>query len=158
MNRTDSHHVDTFVDKKTTSVCSRSDDESEIPFQKSKAEQKLVKKINMALLPFVGAIIFIQFVDKSTLGISAVLGIIQDTGLTGSQYSWLGSFFYLGFITFQLPNNYFLQKFPISKYLGTLLILWGVVMAALRYVLILLSWLLVVYYCVCLKQVRILLY
>lgn len=128
-NQKDLPDVDTFVDKKGTSVSIRSDDESALPFQKSKAEKKLVKKINMALLPFVGAIVFIQFVDKSTLGISAVLGIIEDTKLTGSQYNWLGSFFYLGFIAFQLPNNYFLQKFPISKYLGTLLILWGIVMA-----------------------------
>jgi hypothetical protein len=59
----------------------------EIPFQKSETEKKLVRKINWTLLPFVGAIVFIQFVDKSTLGISAVLGIIQDTHLTGSQYS-----------------------------------------------------------------------
>jgi MFS family permease len=55
--------------------------------------------------------------------------MIQDTHLTGSQYSWLGSFFYLGFICFQIPNNYFLQKLPIGRYLGTVLILWGVVMA-----------------------------
>ncbi|KAI7888356.1 major facilitator superfamily domain-containing protein [Mucor mucedo] len=121
--------VDTFVDVKAASVSIRSEDESVPPFQKTKAEKRLVKKINMALLPFIGAIVFIQFVDKSTLGISAVLGIIEDTHLTGSQYNWLGSFFYLGFIAFQLPNNYFLQKFPISKYLGTLLILWGIVMA-----------------------------
>lgn len=131
------NNVDKFVDEKATSVYSHkagsSDDDSRssptVPFEKSEAEKRLVRKINMTLLPFVGAIVFIQFVDKSTLGISAVLGIIQDTGLTGTQYSWLGSFFYLGFIAFQLPNNYFLQKFPISKYLGTLLILWGIVMA-----------------------------
>ncbi|KAI8645720.1 major facilitator superfamily domain-containing protein [Parasitella parasitica] len=128
------NNVDTFVDEKAASVYSNKGDASgdssdQIPFQKSEAEKKLVQKINWTLLPFVGAIVFIQFVDKSTLGISAVLGIIEDTHLTGSQYSWLGSFFYLGYICFQLPNNYLIQKFPISKYLGTLLILWGIVMA-----------------------------
>ncbi|CAO3621159.1 unnamed protein product [Mucor hiemalis] len=128
--------VDTFVDEKANSVYSNklSDDEygsgksASVPFQKSEAEKRLVRKINMTLLPFIGAIVFIQFVDKSTLGISAVLGIIKGTGMSGSQYSWLGSFFYLGYIAFQLPNNYFLQKFTIHRYLGTLLILWGIVM------------------------------
>lgn len=128
------NNIETFADEKVASVFSNKGDSSGnssdgIPFQKSEAEKKLVRKINWTLLPFVGAIVFIQFVDKSTLGISAVLGIIQDTHLTGSQYSWLGSFFYLGYISFQLPNNYLIQKFPISKYLGVLLILWGVVMS-----------------------------
>ncbi|KAG1457016.1 hypothetical protein G6F56_006705 [Rhizopus delemar] len=136
--RNTNHEVvsDTFVDTKAGSVYSGSDNVEKNPdeekaqgdFIKSEAEKRLVRKINCTLLPFVGAIVFIQFVDKSTLSIAAVLGIIQDTGLSGTQYSWLGSFFYLGFICFQIPNNYFLQKFRISRYLGILLILWGIVM------------------------------
>jgi MFS family permease len=130
------HPQETFIDDKAASVYSSkgevSDDDvrsdHQAPFIKSDAEKRLVKKINWTLLPYVGAIVFIQFVDKSTLGISAVLGIIQDTHMTGTQYSWLGSFFYLGYILFQLPNNYFIQKFPINRYLGTLLVLWGIVM------------------------------
>jgi MFS family permease len=50
---------------------------------------------------------------------------MQDTGMSLSDYSWLGALFYLGFFAFQLPNNYFLQRFPVGKYLGTLLVLWG---------------------------------
>ncbi|KAI8047954.1 major facilitator superfamily domain-containing protein [Gilbertella persicaria] len=128
---------DILVDDKAVSVYSNKGDLSDddvrsvhqTPLIKSEAEKRLVRKINLTLLPFVGAIVFIQFVDKSTLSISAVLGLIQDTGLTGSQYSWLGSFFYLGYISFQLPNNYLIQKIPIAKYLGSLLVVWGIVMA-----------------------------
>lgn len=104
-------------------------DHDEVPFKKSPAEEKLVKKINWTLLPFVGAIVFIQFVDKTTLSTSAMMGIIQDTKLTASQFSWLGSIFYLGFVLFQIPNNFFLQKFRIKRYLGTLLVLWGLVLS-----------------------------
>ena len=124
--------VETFIDEKANGS-QLSDDGSlstdEVPFKKSEAEKRLVRKINLTLLPFVGAIVFIQFVDKSTLGISAVLGIIEDTKMDESQFSWLGAFFYLGFIAFQIPNNYFMQKFSIHRYLGTLLMLWGTVMA-----------------------------
>ncbi|ORE08051.1 MFS general substrate transporter [Rhizopus microsporus var. microsporus] len=128
--------VETFIDNKAGSDYSGSDEahkdfEEEVSkaiLIKSEAEKRLVRKINYTLLPFVGAIVFIQFVDKSTLSIAAVLGIIQDTKLSGTQYSWLGSFFYLGYICFQIPNNYLLQKFRISRYLGVLLILWGIVM------------------------------
>jgi MFS family permease len=66
-------------------------------------------------------------VDKAALSVAAILGIIKDTGMTYSQYSWLGSLFYLGFLAYQLPNNYLLQKLPVGKYLGSMLVLWGAV-------------------------------
>ncbi|KAI9478365.1 MAG: major facilitator superfamily domain-containing protein [Benjaminiella poitrasii] len=98
-----------------------------VPFVKSDAEKRLVRKLNMRLLPLAGMIIFLQFVDKAALSVAAVLGILEDADISLSQYSWLGALFYLGYFAYQLPNNYFLQKFPISKYLGSLLICWGAV-------------------------------
>lgn len=122
-----------YVDEKAASIGSKALSSDNIPFEeavvKSEAEKKLVRKINYTLLPWVCFCVIIQFIDKSTLGISAVLGIIRDTGLTGSQYSWLGSFVSVGYIAFQLPNNFLMQKLPIAKYLGTIIVLWGMVMA-----------------------------
>ncbi|KAI8333543.1 major facilitator superfamily domain-containing protein [Chlamydoabsidia padenii] len=96
------------------------------PIVKSEAEKRFVKRLNWKLLPFVWLIVFIQFADKSSLSLSAVLGMLQDTRTNQSQYSLLGSVFYIGFILFQIPNNYLIQRLPISKYLGSLLILWGI--------------------------------
>lgn len=56
------------------------------------------------------------------------MGIKADTGLVGDQFSWLGSIFYLGYLLFQVPSSYFIQKFPLSKYVGSLIILWGLVL------------------------------
>jgi MFS family permease len=125
-----------FMDEKVTSISSNkaevvSDDGFEVveSTESIETEKKLVRKINYTLLPFVCICVIMQFIDKATLGISAVLGIITETGMTGSQYSWLGSFMYLGYIAAQLPNNYLMQKIPIAKYLGTVVTLWGLVMA-----------------------------
>lgn len=71
-----------------------------------------------------------QFADKSALGVAAVIGIITDTKMSYTQSSWLGALFYLGFIVFQLPNSYCLQKYPIGKYIGVLLIIWGAITIA----------------------------
>ncbi|KAI9478395.1 MAG: major facilitator superfamily domain-containing protein [Benjaminiella poitrasii] len=100
---------------------------SNAPFVKSPAEKRLVRKLNIRLLPLAGFIVFLQFVDKAALSVAAVLGILEDTHMTMSQYSWLGALFYLGYFIYQLPNNYLLQRFPIGKYMGTLLICWGAV-------------------------------
>ncbi|KAL1932189.1 hypothetical protein VTP01DRAFT_9245 [Rhizomucor pusillus] len=96
--------------------------------QISKAERKLVRKINIIFLPFVLCIGMLQTADKSALAISGVLGIYQDTGITGSQFSWLGSIFFLGYLLYQIPNQFFVQWFLIRRYLGTCITLWGGVM------------------------------
>ncbi|KAI9305535.1 major facilitator superfamily domain-containing protein [Cunninghamella echinulata] len=98
----------------------------QIPFIKSDAEKKFVKKLNWTLLPMIWVIVFIQFADKSALSVAAVLGILEDTKTDNDQYGFLGSIFYIGFIIFQIPNSYLIQRLPTSKYLGSLIICWGI--------------------------------
>lgn len=38
----------------------------------------------------------LQSIDKTTLGYAAVFGVRDDANLNGTEYSWLGSLFYLG--------------------------------------------------------------
>ncbi|KAI9496085.1 major facilitator superfamily domain-containing protein [Zychaea mexicana] len=94
----------------------------------SAAEKKLVRKISYTFLPLVTWIVMVQFADKSSLAISAVLGIYQDTGITGSQFSWLGSLFFLGYLIMQIPNQVLIQKFSIRRYLGVCIVVFGAVM------------------------------
>ncbi|KAI8067688.1 major facilitator superfamily domain-containing protein [Gilbertella persicaria] len=94
----------------------------------SPEEKAYLRKLNIRLLPLVFLIVFIQFCDKSALSVAAVLGIMEDAGLSGSQFSWLGSIFYLGYLLCQVPNHYCIQRLPIGRYLGSVLIVWGVVM------------------------------
>ncbi|KAI7859822.1 major facilitator superfamily domain-containing protein [Circinella umbellata] len=94
-------------------------------FRKSQEEAKLVRKINFALMPLLCSCLFIQFIDKSTLSYASVMGLYEDTGISQNQFSWLGSIFYVGYLAFQVPNNFLLQKFPLSHYLGSILIIWG---------------------------------
>ncbi|KAK3305108.1 major facilitator superfamily domain-containing protein [Chaetomium strumarium] len=63
--------------------------------------------------------------DKTSLSYAAVFGIQQDLDLQGNQYSWLSSVFYFGFLFWALPTNLMLQKFPVAKYLGINIFLWG---------------------------------
>jgi MFS family permease len=71
--------------------------------------------------------------DKGILSVAAVLGILEDTHITLTQYSWVNSTFYLDYFVFQMPNNYLLQRFPIGKYLSVLLICWGATCTALAF-------------------------
>lgn len=59
------------------------------------------------------------------LGSSAILGILKDAHLSANEYNWLSSIFYLGYLLAEYPQNWALQRFPVAKYLGLNIIVWG---------------------------------
>lgn len=68
----------------------------------SAEERLLVRKIDLKILPWLCAVGFFQFLDKTSLSYASVLGIIADTHLVGSEYGALGSIFYVGYLAMQV--------------------------------------------------------
>ncbi|KAI1483597.1 MFS general substrate transporter [Daldinia eschscholtzii] len=68
---------------------------------------------------------FLQGLDKTTLAYSSVFGLIEDTGLVGDQYSWLGSIVYLAQLIMQPPLAWLLVRLPIAKFTSAMVFLWG---------------------------------
>lgn len=54
------------------------------------AERKLVRKIDMMIIPFICITYLVTYIDKATLGYAAIFGLEKDLHLHGTQYSWLG--------------------------------------------------------------------
>ncbi|KXJ92112.1 major facilitator superfamily domain-containing protein [Microdochium bolleyi] len=90
--------------------------------------RRVRRKIDMHILPFLCITYALQFIDKTSLGYSSVYGIIPDNGLEGQQYSWTSSIFYFGYLIAEYPGVAILQKFPVAKFLGVNIILWGAVL------------------------------
>ena len=51
---------------------------------------------------------------QTTLSYAAIFGIVDDLKLHGTQYSWLSSIFYFGFLAWAFPTNFLLQRLPIG--------------------------------------------
>ncbi|KAK9367535.1 major facilitator superfamily domain-containing protein [Lipomyces kononenkoae] len=90
-------------------------------------ESKLRWKIDLRLMPILCTIYFLQYLDKTLLNYAAVMGIRKN--LTTSEYSNLGTIFYVGYIVSEPITSYLMQRFPIGKYLGINVTLWGIVVA-----------------------------
>lgn len=89
-------------------------------------EKALVRKIDFMILPYLAVCYAFFYIDKTTLSYAAIFGIRQDLNLQGTDYSWLSSMFYFGFLFWAFPTNVMMQKFPIGKYLGINIFMWGV--------------------------------
>jgi hypothetical protein len=54
-------------------------------------ERKLIRKVDMLILPLIAVNYAFFYIDKTTLSYAAIFGIRDDLGLYGTQYSWLSS-------------------------------------------------------------------
>lgn len=60
---------------------------------------------------------------------ASVMGLLTDTGIDTNQYATLSWLFYLGFLIFEIPHAYLMQRFPTAKYLGIMVACWGTCVA-----------------------------
>ncbi|KDN46898.1 hypothetical protein RSAG8_03975, partial [Rhizoctonia solani AG-8 WAC10335] len=105
---------------------------SNVPVEISPEEDAAVlRKVDRWLLPVMLMVYFLQQLDKSSLSYASVFGIVSDTNLVGSQYSWLGSIVYVAQLIWQPISSYLLVKLPVGKYLFCNVFMWGVVVASM---------------------------
>ncbi|KAG9098534.1 hypothetical protein FRC06_006241 [Ceratobasidium sp. 370] len=86
----------------------------------------VLRKVDRWLIPVMLMVYFLQQLDKSSLSYTSVFGIVSDTHLVGSQYSWLGSIVYVAQLVWQPVSSYLLVRLPVGKYLFVNVFAWGV--------------------------------
>ncbi|KAF8147682.1 major facilitator superfamily domain-containing protein [Crassisporium funariophilum] len=91
---------------------------------------RIRRKIDKHIMPLMCILYWIQFMDKTTLGSAAILGIRESTNLSTNQYNWLGTIFYLSYLAFEFPQNLCLQRFPVGKWMSFNITIWAVALCA----------------------------
>ncbi|KAE8155304.1 major facilitator superfamily domain-containing protein [Aspergillus avenaceus] len=91
-------------------------------------EKRLVRKIDAHLMPLLIVSYGLQYLDKTSLSYSAILGLKQDLNLVGQEYSWASSIFYIGYLAASYPISLGFVKFSLGKYLSLLIFIWGIVL------------------------------
>ncbi|KAF9269826.1 MFS general substrate transporter [Marasmius fiardii PR-910] len=97
--------------------------------------RKLVRKIDIILLPILTISYGLQLYDKLVLGSASVFGIIEDLNLSTivngisstERYSTANAAFYYGYIVAVLPISLLLQRLPLVRTLSAMIFLWGVI-------------------------------
>ena len=90
---------------------------------------RILKKIDLTILPIMLVIYFLQGLDKATLSYASVFGLVTDAHLGGQDYSWLGSIVYVAQLVLQPVIAYFLVKLPTGKFSAVMVLCWGVVLS-----------------------------
>ena len=64
-------------------------------------EKAVVHKLDRRLVLFMALLYMLSFLDRSNIGNARIAGLAQDLKLTGPQYEWLLTAFYITYVAFE---------------------------------------------------------
>ncbi|KAJ9192714.1 hypothetical protein DTO021D3_9059 [Paecilomyces variotii] len=124
MGITNRRNVPSVIDTTVVDADVEADSEADNAFS-----SHVLRKIDLRLMPLLFITYNLNFMDKTILSSAAVFGLEEDTHLKGSQYSWVSSIFYFGYLFWQYPTSVLIQKLPVGKYVSINTLFWGTVVA-----------------------------
>ncbi|GAP85392.2 putative major facilitator superfamily general substrate [Rosellinia necatrix] len=93
-------------------------------------DKVLYRKIDAHIIPLMFASYFLQFLDKVLINYANIMGLQQDLGMHGQQFSWLATAFFIAYSIAEFPQGWLLQKFPPATVLGVNVLLWGILVGS----------------------------
>ncbi|EQB49751.1 putative transporter [Colletotrichum aenigma] len=90
-------------------------------------EKALLRKLDAKLLPAVGILYLLSFLDRSNVGNARIEGLTDDLHMTGNEYLTGLTLYFIGYVLFEIPCNIILKRTTPRFWLPTLTIAWGVV-------------------------------
>ncbi|KAL6247440.1 hypothetical protein RBB50_005786 [Rhinocladiella similis] len=95
-------------------------------------EKKLVRKIDMHLIPILWAMYVFNYLDRTNIGNAKVGGMEEDLKLSSSDYSLVLSIFFVAYLLFEPPAVMVLARTKPSLFLPSIMIAWGAISVAVK--------------------------
>ncbi|EAW17245.1 allantoate permease family MFS transporter [Aspergillus fischeri NRRL 181] len=105
-----------------------SHDAEQIPHFTPEQEKRVLRKMDLRLIPMLSILYLLAFLDRGNIGNAKIEGLVEDLGLTSQEYSWCLTVFFFTYCAFEMPSNLLLKKLRPSRWLPFLMISWGIVM------------------------------
>lgn len=96
-------------------------------------EQAAFRKVFWRLIPLVGLLYFVSFLDRVNVGYAA-LTMNQDIGLSAAAYGMGAGIFFLGYFLFEVPSNLMLERFGARRWIARIMVSWGALSIAMAFV------------------------
>lgn len=87
------------------------------PEHVAEVERKLVRKIDLRILPMIIIIYIFNYLDRNSITQARLYGLQEDTHVKGAVYQTAISIFSAGYIAMQLPSTLLMTKLRPSLFL-----------------------------------------
>ena len=89
-------------------------------------EKELLAKLRWKLLPFLFLLYVVAYLDRINVGFAA-LQMKDQLKFSDTVYGLGASIFFLGYFLFQVPSNLMLGKVGARRWIGLLMVAWGII-------------------------------
>ncbi|KAG1822985.1 MFS general substrate transporter [Suillus subaureus] len=99
--------------------------------QVSVEDHRLLRKVDLRLLPVFTLLYLLSFLDRSNIGNAKIDGMTTDLGVSPASYNTALAIYFVGYVIFEVPAN--LTSFPLDNkcnpqvWLPSLTLVWGIV-------------------------------
>ncbi|BBX10411.1 MFS transporter [Mycolicibacterium aichiense] len=95
-------------------------------------EARTMRKVAVRALPFLMALYFVNYLDRTNLGI-AKADISEHLQLTASMFGLASGIFFIGYVLVEVPSNLALERFGARRWLARIAVSWGIVAVAIGF-------------------------
>ncbi|KAI0698917.1 MFS general substrate transporter [Cytidiella melzeri] len=88
-------------------------------------ERKLMRKIDMRLVPPICILYLLAFLDRVNISNAALFGLKKDLSLVGNQYNTALVVFFVPYVLFEIPSNALMKRFKPHVWLSACMFLFG---------------------------------
>ncbi|KAF9810704.1 hypothetical protein IEO21_06838 [Rhodonia placenta] len=110
-----------------------------LPFETSPTQsdvdpQKVLRKLDWHLLPFLSLLYLLAYLDRTNVGNAKIAGLTTDIGLTGLQFNLCSAMFFVTYCAFEVPSNVALKLLRPSRWIPSIMFCWGIIMVSMAFV------------------------
>ncbi|TVY21198.1 putative transporter [Lachnellula arida] len=103
--------------------------------QRKQIDRKLVRKLDLQLIPWLCVLYLLSFLDRSNIGNAKIAGLQKNLGnMSTGQYNAALSIFFVSYAIFEPLANILLKRLRPSVFIPIIMIIWGVCMLSMGFV------------------------
>ncbi|KAJ5331592.1 pantothenate transporter [Penicillium atrosanguineum] len=92
--------------------------------------KKIVRKVDLVVLPTIGILYILNYIDRQNLAAAKLQGITKDLHMSTEQFATAVSILYVGYLPFQIPSNLLITKMSRpGMYICAAVAIWGCISA-----------------------------
>ena len=99
----------------------------------SELARATMRRVSLRLLPFLFTLYIVNYLDRSNVALAA-LTMNQDLQFSATVYGFGVSVFFVGYCLFDVPSNLILARVGARRWIGRIMISWGVIATAIMFV------------------------
>jgi MFS family permease len=89
-------------------------------------EKQTVSKVFWRLMPFLGLLYIVAFLDRVNVGFAA-LSMNKELGFSNAVYGLGAGIFFLGYFIMEIPGNLIMARIGARLWIARILITWGII-------------------------------